>query len=279
MSAKGENPLSSSFYERFYRNEPEVLLDKPGYAILWKPHNMHSAPLAEGEQGNLLTWYLSLPDIPDEARRVIGKKRVECGLLHRLDFATAGLVLVAKTQGAFYLLEEAQKEGRFVKGYRAFCNCSDKKSEKLPYREGSRFCVKSRFRVFGQGGREVRPVFASDGEGKRRKDRRISPKEYYTNIDVEKITDDGRFASLLCSLEAGFRHQVRAHLASCGFPVCGDQLYNPLCKMAPANKGGKEPSAFMQLIAVNLSFPDPQSSSSVFFSLPPKDKTSLQLKG
>ncbi len=271
MNAPAENPLSADFYARFYREAPEVLLDTSGYAVLWKPHNLHSAPLREEDRDNLLFWYLSLPETPAEARRVVGKKPIERGLLHRLDFATAGLVLVAKTQGVFDFLDKAQKAGLFVKSYRAFCNCTAEVCRQPPYAEGSSFCIKSRFRAFGPGGREVRPVFHS-------RDKRGSPREYATNVAVERIIPDGKFASLLCSLDLGFRHQVRAHLASMGLPVCGDPLYNPLYKplgTSSSRAGSEAQATFMQLIAVSLSFPAPEGAGQVSFSLPPAGKTSL----
>ena len=294
MSAATANPLAKEFYSIFYRNEPEVLVESAGYAILYKPHFMHSAPLREGEGGSLLGWFLSLPQTPPEARGVAGKKPVERGLLHRLDFATAGLVLVAKNQGAHSFLYRAQKEGRFSKAYRAFCDVTGRTSEGDPYKAGMSLCVRSRFRAFGPRGREVRPVFDSPcGEaggrvssGPARKKRRATPSEYSTNVAIEEMTDDGRFASLLCSLSLGFRHQVRSHLASIGLPICGDVLYNPLCKARPAEppgkgeEGGELPagladySAFMQLVAVSLSFPDPSCQGQVSFSLPQADRTS-----
>ena len=283
MAAKGENPLSSGFYARFYRDAPEVLLDEPCFAILWKPHFMHSAPLREGEGGNLLFWYLSQAETPDEARNVAGKKIAERGLLHRLDFATAGLVLVAKTQSSFDFLDKAQKEGLFVKSYRAFCDCAGGDGESAPYKGKMSFCVKSRFRAFGQGGKEVRPVFLGEAEGgalssaKRKK--RVSAREYSTNVSIEEIAPDGKTASVLCSLSLGFRHQVRAHLASMGLPVCGDELYNQLCKRPHSGEGKEGGQAFMQLIATSLSFPHPSGEGLVSFSLPPASKTSPQSKG
>lgn len=283
MSLPPQNPLAAEFYARFYRDGPQVLLEEKGYAILYKPHNMHSAPLREDEGGSLLRWYLSRPDAPDGASRVLGRKPVERGLLHRLDFATAGLVLLAKSQAAFDFLRKAQAEGRFVKHYRAFCDCMGDGSPSQTYREGTSLCVKSRFRPFGPAGREVRPVFSLDGAARKGK-RRLAPREYSTGALVEEIAPDGKFASVLCTLSLGFRHQVRAHLASIGLPICGDALYNPLCKphsSPPGAKGGKggkgfgDSPPFMQLIAVSLSFPDPQGASQVSFSLPQASKTSL----
>lgn len=274
MSDLPVNPLAKEFYSSFYRDEPEVLLEKPDYAILYKPHFMHSAPLREGEGVSLLSWYLSLPKTPSEARAVLGKKPVERGLLHRLDFATAGIVLVAKNQNAYSFLYSAQRKGRFTKEYRAFCDCTGCKGGRLLYKAGMSFCVKSRFRAFGTGGKEVRPVFeASSGESAKKK-KRGTAREYVTNVAIEDVTRDGKGASVLCSLSLGFRHQVRAHLASIGLPICADALYNPLCKGRQQIEGGNGCPAFMQLVACRLTFPDPASAAQVSFSLPPANKKS-----
>ena len=281
MSAPLGNPLAKEFYSSFYRNEPQILFETAGYAILYKPHFMHSAPLREGEGGSLLSWYLSRHETCDDARGVVGKKPVERGLLHRLDFATAGLVLVAKRQKSYDLLYKAQQEGQFAKEYRAFCDSTANEGGQPLYKAGEAFCVKSRFRAFGPGGKEVRPVFAEDGGALRaatKKKKRLAAREYSTNVAIEEIAPDGKCASVLCTLSLGFRHQVRAHLASIGLPICGDALYNPLCKMAqplPQAATGNAAAPFMQLIAVRLAFPDPASKAQVSFLLPQAGKKSL----
>ncbi|MBO8450764.1 MAG: RNA pseudouridine synthase [Spirochaetes bacterium] len=265
----GSNPFPPEFYAAFYRNAPASVLDTAGYSVLWKPHNMHCAPLAKsnGSGETLLDWYLRQPGIPAEAYAVKGRKPEEKGLLHRLDFATAGLVLLAKTQNAFDFLQRAQDAGRFRKGYLAFCDFYPQQavfsSPLLPPEGGQGrqteepFCIRSRFRTFGPGGREVRPVFAWMHTRKA-----CTGKEYETEIRSRTFSADGKYAAVRCFLRAGFRHQVRAHLAFCGFPISGDPLYNPL---AAAGE-------YLQLFAVSLEFPDPEGGTR-YFSLPPQDKT------
>lgn len=269
-----ENSSSEEFNKYFYRAEPEVLYDTGSFSILWKPHNMPCAPLRENENDTLLSWYLYQSGFSGGAGSVTGKKPVERGLLHRLDTPTAGLVLIAKKQESFDFLSNAQKAGMFQKTYKAFCvgneaiNCFMKpvvpvEKELFPLCDFPVF-VESQFRVFGPGGREVRPVFPSS--------RYWEPscnRNYRTEIQNVMESAGTGCCSFICSLSKGFRHQVRSHLAACGFPICGDRLYNPFCRLCGAS------SCCMQLFAVSLSFPDPDGKGTIFFSLPPTDKTSL----
>lgn len=265
-----ENAGPEEFLEFFYRCEPEVLYDTGDFSIVWKPHDMPCAPLKENEEGTLLYWYLHQSCCRGEAGLVAGRKAVECGLLHRLDTATAGLVLIAKKQEAFDFLNAAQKSGLFQKTYKAFCSDITESSvipveRKISPDAGSyHISVESRFRGFGPKGREVRPVFFSS-----RMWNKCGSRGYCTEIQRVEKTLSGDCVCVLCSLENGFRHQVRIHLASCGLPICGDKLYNPLCRSCRTD------GCYLQLFAVALSFPDPHGSGTIFFSLPQADKKSL----
>lgn len=176
------------------------------FAVIYKPKGLASAPLREGDDSALFR----VAEIFPQLKNVEGKKKVEYGLLHRIDTATSGLLLVASTQESYDFLRECQKEGKFLKYYRAEIQVPEgKKIEK-------EFTVVSRFRPFGEKARKVKPVF-EDGSAADKK--KCGSKVYSTWIKIE-----GNRA--LCRITEGYRHQVRAHLASCGFPICGDQLYN-----------------------------------------------------
>jgi len=237
--------------------QPFIFLENENWALLVKPHDLPSAPIDENDSETLLGWYLQ-KEI--SARCVIGRKAIEHGLIHRLDTGTAGFVLIAKTQNSYEKLIISQKEGSIKKNYVASCSmlatANSAVMENLP------LPVRSRFRAFGPGRREVRPLFP----GMRGF---IEATTDYETI-IEKLTlSKNNTCEISCSLVRGYRHQVRSHLAYLGFPILGDSLYNPLWK----NTEKKTPDIPLQLFAGGISFPEPESGMQVSFSLPRQDKT------
>jgi 23S rRNA pseudouridine1911/1915/1917 synthase len=53
-----------------------------------------------------------------------------------------------------------------------------------------------------------------------------TPHHLTTEIVEYSFLPATRTSVLLLRIQKGFRHQIRAHLASIGFPICGDQLYS-----------------------------------------------------
>jgi len=237
-------------------NGPSVFRQTEQWALLIKPHGMPTAPLTPDEEGTLISWFSQqCPQI----RTVQGKKMIEYGLIHRLDTATAGFVLVAKTQQSYDFFMEEQKAGRIIKTYRAYCRGRPSfQLEGSPHykpEQKTPCTVESQFRHFGPGRREVRPVFPSDF--------RYSPDKtvYTTTIISAKKHDNTPYTEYICSLSLGFRHQIRTHLCAIGYPIAGDELYNLDYTKDP-----------MHLYACGVSFIDPETRAEAAFSLPPPDK-------
>lgn len=201
--------------------------DASPFAVVYKPSGMPCAPLRPGEFSALTRAARIFPEILS----VVGKKEIECGLVHRIDTETSGLVLIAATQESYDALSESQNSGLFVKWYSAEVDCMPECTELLsgfpenkyigPRKAASEhadFFVESSFRMFGPERREVRPVTDCSGRAAKKK---CCGKTYRTHIHLSGGT------KAECRITAGFRHQVRCHLAWCGFPVRGDALYNP----------------------------------------------------
>ena len=255
-----------------FSSQAEVIFENEAYAVLYKPRGMPTAPLTEDEEGTLLSWFLkSCP----EAASVKGKKDIEAGLVHRLDTATSGLVLIAKNQESYDALNLMQVNNLIKKTYVAFTNVdneadlnTDFSRSNLPYR------ISSQFRSFGPKGKKVLPVFYG------MRDFSSTAKIYTTNIIDINDADDSA-PRVTCTLTQGFRHQVRTHLASIGLPIYGDPLYNGKFKDFPQEKIDTH-SYPLQLYAVGLSFPEPKknfkledSKDYVSFLLQPPDKMIL----
>ena len=198
-------------------HEPDS--QKP-FVIIDKPAGLPSAPLNENDKNN--AFYQAAKLFP-KLLEVQGKKTVEHGLLHRLDTATTGLMIIAATQECYDFLQNEQKENRIIKTYTAECGC-----RLLRKSEEKAFAITSYFRPYGPGRKEVRPVFLSDSETALKK---VEKKVLYrTNITIKKINKEKNTATVECTITNGYRHQVRCHLAWSGLPVIGDIIYNTQAK-------------------------------------------------
>jgi len=231
--------------------------DSSPFVVIFKPAGVPSAPLFDGDESILTEAIRLFPQIA----LVHGKKDVEHGLVHRIDTETAGLVLIATTQQSYDLLIQSQKDGKFEKWYRAevdkIPDCADILGGFPPVPNGCRslnavgenlFIAESSFRPFGQKGREVRPVTENAG--------RAALKKGGSAVYKTEISFDSEDVAI-CHIVAGFRHQVRCHLAWCGFPVKGDKIYNPNCRQNQNNGKSSTCAHEMKFTAFKISFPHP----------------------
>lgn len=233
------------------------------FVVLEKPAGMPSAPLFEGDTQNAL---FEAATLFSRVKNVRGKKNIECGLLHRIDTQTRGLLLLATSQEFYDHMISAQERGDFVKTYRAECACDAENARKLrgfpafPETLDADFCqtrtISSYFRFYGKGRREVRPALE---EGSKFAARKIGAKKIYST-KIEFLRRDGHSANVQCEIAQGFRHQVRCHLAWLGFPVAGDALYNYGFRL-------RHEDAEMRFFATALAFPDLHSQKKMKFEM------------
>ena len=233
------------------------------FVVLSKPAGLASAPLKSLDEDSAFSQCARL--FP-AAKSVCGKKAVEGGLLHRIDTATSGLLLVASSQEFYDHIIAAQDEVRFVKGYRAECDVNANNAQALggfpplgmKAQKAEALCgleISSYFRPFGKGGKEVRPVLQDSNVAALKK---IGSKKIYsTKIVAADFLGEGA-AKLECKIAQGYRHQVRCHLAWLGLPVRGDALYNAM---------GGQSGEPMRFEAVSLEFPDLFSEKIFRFTL------------
>ena len=232
------------------------------FLVVEKPSSLPSSPLFEGQDSALTQAVRLFPQL-DAVR---GKKAVERGLLHRLDTAARGLLLIAATQHSYDVLSAAQSRGEFCKSYSAHCSFLPKEKRAVMQgfppppvditREAVTSCgvnitLCSRFRHWGANGRWSRPVTERSGSAALKK---CSPVLYETLISLRSASGE---ILADCSIARGFKHQVRCHLAWLGFPVAGDELYNPL-----DGAGGQ-----LAFCATTVSFPHPITGQPVVITL------------
>ena len=235
-------------------------IDKP-YIVLWKPRNLPSAPLYKDDMNNAL---YQAGELFPAIFKVKGKKEIEYGLLHRLDTATDGLLLIATNQEFYDYMQKEQKEGRFIKYYSAKCNINKDNPKLLKgYPEyiltesdmklNKQYMIKSYFRPYGEGRKEVRPVTNNSGKAALKKTGK--QKLYTTEINIKEVDKNNNTCIVICKLKEGYRHQVRCHLSWIGLPIINDTLYNAECSKTEENKKNAENE--MKFSATKLEFKCP----------------------
>ncbi|MCM1321171.1 MAG: pseudouridine synthase [Bacteroides sp.] len=266
------------------------------YIIAEKPAGIASVPLKGSEAENAVD--MLLREFPDMAA-VSGKNAEEYGLVHRIDTATHGLLLAARTQEIYDDFMLQQKIGLFEKTYTAFCVHQPDAAKILggfpplppsvqAVRRAAEFCgcgkdfcnagsflpvsVKSCFRPFGVHRAAVRPVCIENRD--RTAARKKAGKTVYQTdlLSIKSCSDrikpDEIVYRFRCRIVRGFRHQVRCHLAWCGFPVIGDILYNPACRQEAAGGMAEHKMLFF---ADGITFRHPRSGKIISHRLEIKE--------
>lgn len=193
--------------------EPEaplvVRLERDDLVVVDKPAGQPSAPLLPGEPGSLAGALLAR--YPEMAG--VGWRAREPGLLHRLDTRTSGLVLAARSAGAFEVLREALRSHGLAKRYLALVD-----GARLP--DAIDIDLPLAMAPGGSGRVTVAPPSARIAGG---------PVSRLRTLERR-----GRLALVEVAASRAFRHQVRVHLAASGWPILGDREYGgPLCELLP----------------------------------------------
>lgn len=193
---------------------PEVLGETDAVLALNKPAGLITHSDGRTDEPSLAQWiaehYPALATVGEPWVSPQGEHVRVCGLVHRLDRATSGVVLAAKTEAAFAALKAAFRSRAVHKEYRAI--------------------------VAGHLSGERGTIVAEIARTKTR------PKRW---IAVPTTLDDTRAAITEWQVlrraslrdvpvsyvelrpRTGRTHQLRVHLASIGHPVLGDRLYAP----------------------------------------------------
>ncbi|MFA6092103.1 MAG: RluA family pseudouridine synthase [Elusimicrobiota bacterium] len=178
-------------------------------------------------------------------RPEIARSGVErCGLVHRLDRHTSGVLVAAKTSTAQQVLLTAFRERTAQKTYRAI--------------------------VLG----EMDPVCVNAPVGRISGMRRVQVTQWGRDAETFfKRVGKGRGVSLVSAEpKTGRTHQIRAHLAMVKHPVLGDAEWcGALERRCLTELGLPEPPRMM-LHAWRLKIPHPRTGKCVVFTAPlPKD--------
>lgn len=172
------------------RDDVFVVRELNGLAAVFKPSGLHTAALAGRANPSLERM---LPRLFPET---------EARLLNRLDEPTSGLVMVALTDQAEASYQTLESEGRIRKEYSAI----------VAGGLDGPVVVKN---ALDTANRTVTRVLDQDDPDSTR----------WTEVEPVRFLPAGRASLVRAVIRRGARHQIRAHLASLGHPIHGDDIY------------------------------------------------------
>ncbi len=192
----------------------EILYQDDNLLALNKPANCHTHPLTASETGTLTNYLIAaFPELVG----VGGFGSLQPGLLNRLDYATSGIVLVARSNAVWgdirrqfdhHLIRKeylAEVEGRFL---------TETTIEKdLTHDRGDR-----RRMVVSPPADSCRGLYPARTE--------VFPLQFEASRNLTRVR---------LVMYSGVMHQLRVHLADVGHPILGDTLYGG--KPFPFDKG------------------------------------------
>lgn len=162
--------------------EPRLIHDAQDYSIWFKPYGLNCQGSRWGDFATINRWVeLNLPKLTDGRERPVF-------LVHRLDRATSGLMLLCHSKKAAQLFSEMFKQGQMDKRYQAIV-------------QGDFSGVPQNYEVNEPvDGKEAASLFSY-----------VSQEADRSLVNVKLLT--------------GRKHQIRQHLSGLGYPIIGDRLY------------------------------------------------------
>jgi len=217
--------------------EPKIIYENENFLAIEKPAGLmvHPARIAPGKkrphekedrESTLVDWLL---EHRPEVRSIGDDPITRPGIVHRLDKATSGIMVIPKTQAYFEYLKKLFQEHKIKKTYYAVVRGIPKK----------------------ENGVIDSPIGIVNGTLKRSIRSKKMRKEALTEYRVVKA---GEFSLLEIHPKTGRTHQIRVHLASIGHPIAGDPLYGP------KKKAGSTLYTRLMLHAAAIEFPDKDGS-------------------
>ena len=219
---------------------PDIIYEDNHIIVVIKPQNM---PTQADESGDL--------DLLSAVKEHVGSAREQttgskghpwCGLVHRLDRVTGGVMVFAKTSKAAARLSAQLQDGRFQKKYLAVVLGEPKQrsGELVDY-----LLKNAKTNVV-----EVVPAATKDAKRAELGFRLLNTKSGVSLVEINLLT--------------GRSHQIRVQLAHIGHPVFGDAKYGG-DKLA---KGWN-----LALWAYELKFEHPTTQDTLKFVVNPPEQT------
>jgi 23S rRNA pseudouridine1911/1915/1917 synthase len=225
----------------------DIVYEDDDLAVVNKPAGMmvHAGAGATDDQRNRGTLVNALLHHFGQLSSVGGELRP--GIVHRLDKATSGLIVVAKSDETHRRLAAQFVAREVKKKYMALVQGWLKRERGTISSSISRDQVRrTRMTTRRAGGREA-----------------IS---HYT-VQRKLDTPYGKFSLLEVQIDTGRTHQIRVHLSSLGYPVVGDTLYGARRELESKDASRISlPRNFLHAAA--LQFQHPRTAELLSFSAP-----------
>ena len=211
--------FESSASDALIYNKVEILYDDRELAVIHKPEGLLSVPGKDTNQPSIYAW--ARKQYPEAEGPLI---------VHRLDMATSGLMIIAKTEFAYHRLQQAFLYHHVQKKYVAIVCPKDKEAEERILRLAS-----------GENHRGIisLPLMPDYLDRPRQIVNHEQGKEAITEYEVleseelrvkseEFNSSEGKYLRLALYPKTGRTHQLRVHCAhheGLNAPILGDPLY------------------------------------------------------
>ena len=212
-------------------NKVETLFEDQELAVIYKPEGLLSVPGKDSLQPSI--YALMRKRYPTAASPLI---------VHRLDMATSGLMVIAKTEFAYHRLQKEFLHHRVQKKYIAIIGCKDKEA-----------C--NRLAKISKRGRAFLslPLMPDYLDRPRQIVHHEQGKEAITEYEILERIDDTHLRLALYP-KTGRTHQLRVHCAhqeGLNAPILGDPLY------------GNEKASRLHLHAEEITFEHPLTGKKI----------------